>query len=296
MVKIAVIGNMNVDLIALFDELPGLDEGRETSDWKALPGGSGSNFSVAAKTLGASVTLYTAVGTGHFSKLIKEELERLGIRIHGIRKEGEQSLIFIASTPKGKVMYSLKGASHKLLPEDLPDTLNGDVIHVASKPSNFVFKYSGKGRLSYSPGPHVFQTELEMMLESIKKSDIVFLNESEARHLNMYPHPIVMPKELLVVTLGEKGSVVFLRDSAYYVEPFKVDTVVDTTGAGDVYAAAFLTEYLRSKDPLRAAKVASVAGAIAVTVMGGFVMLDSQVVYEAARQVRAMKWSPTPER
>ncbi len=290
MVKVAVIGNMNVDLIALFEDLPGIDEGRETSQWKVLPGGSGSNFSVAARTLGVDVNLYTALGTGHFSRAIKEELERLGVKIIGIRKEGEQSLIFIASTPKGKVMYSLKGASHMLKPEDLPNELDGDIVHIASKPPSFALKYAGKQRVSFSPGPHVFETPLEEIIEAMKRSNLVFLNEAEARHLGMYPRPIAMSSEVLVVTLGEKGSVVFLSNGeSYYIQPYHIEVVVDTTGAGDVYAAAFVTEYLRTGDPIRAARVASVAGAMAVTVMGGFVMLDPQSLYEASKVVRAMK-------
>ena len=290
MVRIAVIGNMNVDLIALFEDLPGIDEGRETSQWRVLPGGSGSNFSVAARTLGASVNLYTAIGTGYFSKMIKGELEKLGVKVIGIRKEGEQSLIFIASTPKGKVMYSLKGASHMLRLEDLPNELDGEIVHIASKPPSFALKYAGRHRVSFSPGPHVFGAPLEEMIDAIKKSNLVFLNEAEARHLGMYPKPIAMPSEALVVTLGEKGSVVFLSNGeTYYIQPYRVEIVVDTTGAGDVYAAAFVTEYLKTGDPIEAARVASVAGAMAVTVMGGFVILDPQSLYEASRAVRAMK-------
>lgn len=290
MVRIAVIGNMNVDLIALFEDLPGIDEGRETSQWRVLPGGSGSNFSVAARTLGASVNLYTAVGTGYFSNMIRSELEKLGVRVIGISKEGEQSLIFIASTPKGKVMYSLKGASHMLMPEDLPNDIDGDIVHVASKPSSFALKYVDRYRVSFSPGPHVFEASLEEMMDTIRRCNLVFLNEAEARHLGMYPKPVVMPKELMIVTLGEKGSVIFLSNGdVYYIKPYHVNDVIDTTGAGDVYAAAFITEYIKSGNPITAAKVASVAGAIAVTVMGGFVILDLQSLYEASKSIEAMK-------
>ncbi len=297
MVRIVVIGNINIDLIAFLDELPGLDEGREAKDWKLLPGGSGSNFSVAARSLGAEVELYSAVGTGYFSKVIVEELERLGIKVYGTLKEGEQSLIFIASTPKGKVMFSLKGVSHMLRPEDLPESFGADILHVATKPPEFPRKYVGKERISYSPGSHTFGHEDEIR-EIIPDLDFVFINEAEAKALRLYPSPDVLPKTALVVTLGEKGSMIFARGRRLKVGAFPVENVVDTTGAGDVYAAAFLTRYLETGDLVESAKFASAAGAIAVTTAGGFVLLDRQSLESAAKHVRVeeMRTSPTPER
>ena len=50
--SLSVIGNANVDLIAFLKDLPSLDEGRESEDWLLTPGGSGSNVSVAASSLG----------------------------------------------------------------------------------------------------------------------------------------------------------------------------------------------------------------------------------------------------
>ncbi|ABU81225.1 carbohydrate kinase family protein [Ignicoccus hospitalis] len=296
MVRIVVIGNINIDIIAFLDELPSIDEGREAKDWRVLPGGSGANFSVAARSLGADVELYAAVGTGTFSKKVVEELERAGVKVFGPLKEGEQSMVFIASTPKGKVMYSLKGVSHSLRPEELPERFGADVVHVATKPPSFVEKYLSTERLSYSPGTYAFE-ETESVKRLVGRVDFLFLNKSEAMRLGLYPEPEVLPREALVITLGGKGSLVYTRGGrAYYVESLKVE-VVDTTGAGDVYAAAFLVTYLTEGDIIKAAKAASAAGALAVTVPGGQIMLDVQSLKLAASKVgvREMRKSPTPE-
>ncbi|MBC7333738.1 MAG: hypothetical protein H5T85_04660, partial [Actinobacteria bacterium] len=53
--------------------------------------------------------------------------------------------------------------------------------------------------------------------------------------------------ELLVTTLGEKGSIGFVDSEVIYVDCFKVN-VVDTTGAGDVYHGAFLFGILKGWD------------------------------------------------
>jgi len=284
MVRIVVIGNINVDLIAFLDDLPSLDEGREAREWKILPGGSGSNFAVASRSLGAEVELYAAIGTGHFSRSIVKRLEFLGVKVFGPLKEGEQSVVFIASTPKGKVMYSLKGVSHSLRPEELPEGFAADALHVATKPVEFVKKYIGKEKIvSYSPGSYVFEENHE--IRSIaEKLDFLFLNEKEARKLES-EGPIPLPRKALIITKGERGSLVITRSSKLAVSALHVERVVDTTGAGDVFAAAFLTTYLKTRDIVAAAKLASAAGAMAVTAPGGFVVLDRQTLEEAARRV-----------
>jgi len=288
MVRIVTIGNINIDLIAFLDELPNIDEGREAKDWNLLPGGSGSNFAVAARSLGAEVELYAAIGTGYFSKNIIETLEGLGVKVFGPLKEGEQSIIFIASTPKGKVMYSLKGVSHAFLPEELPERFGADVVHVATKSVSFVKRYMGKERLSYSPGSYVFE-EADKILEVIDKIDFMFVNLSEAKRLGLYPSPRKLPKGVLAITMGEEGSLVYAEGGVYRVGALKVGKVIDTTGAGDVYAAAFLTTYLKTNDIVKACKVASAAGAVAVTVPGGFVMLDPQSLEEASKSVEVQE-------
>ncbi len=280
---LSVIGNANVDLIAFLDELPSLDEGRECKDWKIAPGGSGSNVSVVATSLGCEVNLYTAIGNGTFSKLIEGELERAEVKLRAVRKDGEQSMVFIASTPKGKVMYSLKGVSHSLRPEDLPDELPGQLLHVATKEPAFVRRYLGEIPVSYSPGSFVFhkRTEIEGIIAEL---DFLFLNEAEAKHLDAFSLPL--PKKALIVTRGEKGSVVVTRDKVIEFKALEVDEVVDTTGAGDAYAAAFLATYLLSGgDVVEAGKAATVAGALAVKVVGGFLKLDPKYVKELSKDV-----------
>ena len=54
--------------------------------------------------------------------------------------------------------------------------------------------------------------------------------------------------ELAVITLGAKGSLIVTNDGEYKIEAAPVETVVDTTGAGDLYAAGFLYGYTAGRD------------------------------------------------
>ncbi|ALU12376.1 hypothetical protein EYM_02960 [Ignicoccus islandicus DSM 13165] len=279
---LSVIGNANVDLIALLDDLPSLDEGRECKEWLLLPGGSGSNVSVVATGLGCNVRLYAAIGNGVFSKIIENELFKVGVKLEAVRKEGEQSIVFIASTPKGKVMYSLKGVSHLLTPSDLPAHVNSQLLHVATKEPSFVVKYLKKVPVSYSPGSFTFHKKKEIE-GVVPELHFLFLNEPEAVHLDAFSLPL--PRVALVVTRGEKGSIVVTNERVIEFKALKVEEVVDTTGAGDAYAAAFLATYLQRGDLIEAGKVATAAGALAVKNLGGFLKVNKREIEELSEAV-----------
>ena len=72
---------------------------------------------------------------------------------------------------------------------------------------------------------------------------------------------------VLIVTDGRDGSRVHFDGRWHDVVPFDADEV-DQTGAGDVYATAYLVQYRRSRDPLDAATFASCAAAMSVEAEG----------------------------
>jgi len=74
--------------------------------------------------------------------------------------------------------------------------------------------------------------------------------------------------EVVVITLGEKGSVISNGKDIIKIPVFKTNTI-DATGAGDVYCAAFLSEYLRTKDLYRSGLYASAAASILTEKTGG---------------------------
>jgi len=51
----------------------------------------------------------------------------------------------------------------------------------------------------------------------------------------------------VIITLGKDGSIISNGSGTYQIPSFKTN-VVDTTGEGDVYCAAFISEYLRTKN------------------------------------------------
>lgn len=119
--------------------------------------------------------------------------------------------------------------------------------------------WDAQGRVSMrawpDPGPVLARTQA------------LFLSEDdvagwEARALQLYEHVPVG-----ALTRAARGAILFVNGERYRVAPAPA-AEVEPTGAGDVFAAAFLTVYNRTGDPFEAAAVAATAGALTVEAEG----------------------------
>jgi sugar/nucleoside kinase (ribokinase family) len=102
--------------------------------------------------------------------------------------------------------------------------------------------------------------------------DIVFANEEEAKaYTGLSPQKalkaIASECDIAVVKLGEKGSIIQQHDDIYQAEGYKI-TPVDTTGAGDLYAAGFLYGLVNSQDIHSCGRIASIMSAKVIEVVG----------------------------
>ena len=70
------------------------------------------------------------------------------------------------------------------------------------------------------------------------------------------------------MTLGKKGYLYIQEGEVLHGNAFPVEAV-DSTGAGDTFHGAFLSEYLRTKDTSRCLRFASAAAALKCTALGG---------------------------
>jgi sugar/nucleoside kinase (ribokinase family) len=104
--------------------------------------------------------------------------------------------------------------------------------------------------------------------------DLVFANEAELKSLyetaDFDAAVAVLKKDarLAVVTRSEKGCVIVNRKGAEVVRAFPVERLVDTTGAGDLFAAGFLFGLARGKDPVSAARLGGLAAAEVIQHIG----------------------------
>lgn len=93
-----------------------------------------------------------------------------------------------------------------------------------------------------------------------------------------------------VVTLGRRGALLFISGDRYAVEAEPAQEV-DATGAGDVFAAAFLVEYQRQGDPWEAARFAACAAALRVEGRG-LDAIPSRAAVEARLAIHRRRFRP----
>ena len=103
--------------------------------------------------------------------------------------------------------------------------------------------------------------------------DLLFANEAELKSLYQtdFDAAVVALKKdarLAVVTRSEKGCVIVNRKGSEVVRAFPVERLVDTTGAGDLFAAGFLFGLARGKDPVSAARLGGLAAAEVIQHIG----------------------------
>lgn len=86
--------------------------------------------------------------------------------------------------------------------------------------------------------------------------------------------------ELLIITLGRNGSVLFDADNAIHVKSLEVEAI-ETTGAGDSYIGAFAARLLMGDDFAASAGYASAAAAVTVTKIGALSAMPTARELEA---------------
>ncbi len=120
--------------------------------------------------------------------------------------------------------------------------------------------------------PFVVRATGQVMWDIIARSDIVFLNAEEAETLGGGSAELALAKvgehaRTVVLKLGARGSLV-KHEGRLYPALAHPTHAIDTTGAGDAYAAGFLYGFLQGWDPSRAATLAARVAALTVSQVG----------------------------
>ena len=84
-------------------------------------------------------------------------------------------------------------------------------------------------------------------------ADIIFANESEIKSLfqtddlEYVKNECMKKNKIFAITLGSKGALIIKQSNIFKIDSEIIDNLVDTTGAGDLFAAGFLSEYIKSQ-------------------------------------------------
>ena len=254
--QIAVVGSLNIDLVARCSTLPQPGETIGGAAFSRVPGGKGANQAVAAARLGARVTFVGRVGTDHCAL---DALGREGVDVtRVVEDEGESGVALILVDDEGEnVIVVAPGANGRLSAGDVRLPPVDAVLCQLEVPVEAVTAAAERATffcLNAAPARAVPAKLLE-------RAGLVVVNRFELDALGATP-------ELTALTLGAEGAVLLENGvEVARAKPPRVDAV-DGTAAGDAFCAALLVYLLRGIDRDEALRLACVAGAIAASRFG----------------------------
>jgi len=280
-----VVGSLNQDLVVPVPRHPRPGETILGGDLARYPGGKGANQAVAAARMGAPVRMVGRVGADAFGEALLENLEREGVDASGVRALSDVptgvALISVDERGENAIVVS-PGANARLAPEDLtPAEFEGAGVLLLQLevPLAAVVRAARLGKeagalviLNAAPAQKLPEELLALL-------DLLVVNEHEAAAI-LEAAPPETPEEALaqartlsqrvpvaVITLGEKGLVYASGETSGHLPAYPV-RAVDTTAAGDAFTGALAAALAEGRELTEALKIASAAGALAVTKEG----------------------------
>jgi ribokinase len=275
-IDIVGFGAMNIDHMYRVDELV-VDGEQLVGGIESLPGGSAANTVYGLAKLGLKAGFVGAVGTDDAGNELIKDLRAVSVDTSQIRiKKGERTGTTICLSDKlgGRGIYVSPGANSLLGPEDIDlSYLNRTrILHLSSFADDGQFKLQGdvteklpiSVTVSLSPGMLYVARGLKALTPLLKRAHIAFLNRDEIERLTDKgfeegAKELVKSRcRIVVVTLGKgvakgKGMMVTAHiydgKKEYEVKSEKISSKLplETTGAGDAFAAGFLFGFLKGK-------------------------------------------------
>jgi ribokinase len=254
---VVAVGHGLVDIRFIVDRFVGPDEEARIINQTRGVGGSAANVAIDVSRLGGRSAVIIKVGLDGFGRLIIDGLMRERVDVSGVRVcIGDTGFTIVIIDRDGKIiMYGFKGSAEKLEPKDIDENIisKGKYLHIASLRLDTSIEAARKAKeyglkTSWDPGRVLSLKGIDYFKELIKYVDIVLVNRIEAKNLTGIEDYRVAARKiidygawLVVVKRGPEGIYAVTSDDKEYDFPaFPVERVIDTTGAGDAFAAGLL--------------------------------------------------------
>ncbi len=229
-----------------------------------VAGGSAVYISVAASYFTAPIRLVGVVG-GDFPKSEIEFLESRGVDMAGLQTiKGGKTFHW-----SGRYHYDLNERDtldtqlnvfetfNPVIPESYTKSryvLLGNIDPVLQR--NVIESMDKKPELVICDTMNFWiEGKRSELLETLKKVDVIIVNDSEARLLSAEPNLVKaarmimkMGPRIVIIKKGEHGALLFTGDTIFSAPAFPLELIYDPTGAGDAFAGGFIGHLARTED------------------------------------------------
>jgi sugar/nucleoside kinase (ribokinase family) len=235
-----------------------------------MSGGSAGNTMAGLASLGGRGAFIGKVAKDQLGKVYRHDITAMGVKFDtpDLTDGTPTGSCLILVTPDAqRTMNTFLGACHLLTPDDMDESViaASKVTYLEGylwdppaakqaflKAAALAHAAGRKVALSLSDAFCVNRHHASFLDLVDGHVDILFANESEiiALYGGDFEHAAAEAArhvEMAVLTRGEKGAIALLKGERFEVAAEKTDKIVDTTGAGDLFAAGFLYGYTRDR-------------------------------------------------
>ena len=252
-------------------------------------GGSAANTVIGVADFGGRAAYAGKVGNDDLGEFCLADMRKMGVTIEVPPAEGRTGTCVVLITEDAqRTMLTCLGVSATLGPEDIDEAelrqakylyvegylFTAEKPHAAALKAIELAKKQGVLVAFTVSDPFLIQHHRDEFWGLIKGPvDLLFCNLQEGRSLTGLQDPIEIAHEIhkharnVALTLGPNGSILMHEGEAIPIEALAVEAV-DTTGAGDMYAAGLLSGITQDLSWKQAGHLASHAAARIVTQLG----------------------------
>lgn len=225
------------------------------------PGGIAFNFAVNAVKNNIDCSLVSAIGEDWDGEKIKKLLQTLHFDIShlhqmkgktaqqkiNLKENGER--VFVGYNPGVLSKWYLNKANinfileHQIVYVPLSDGLE-DIFDKIANLQGITKVVDLSQDYEFAD----FESKNNLITKYCINFDIIFIGGNENLIVQVKMLSTKYPKKLFILTLGNKGSFAFQNGKSYFQKAYKVNKVIDTTGCGDAFQAAFTVSYFANNN------------------------------------------------
>ena len=277
------IGNANMDLLMKLPCIPLEDEKIQATEIEERPGGSASNYAVAASRIGLQTGFIGCVGQDEHGKNLALALTKENVDIQYLQNDSSRTgLALVFSAPNGvHSIVSYRGANAKFDIRKTPDEYitSSWILHCSGAPLSVISSILALRKtcgaiISVDPGLGTIATFKQTLRQILSQIQLFFVNEPEFMELTSLKVTLNNVKKLagksggiVSVQRGADGVIISNSKETYEIPAYSV-AVKDTTGAGDTYTAAFTSALIRGYSLKLAGEYGCIAAALKCTIHG----------------------------
>ncbi len=271
------IGRINLDISMHVKELPKRNDHVISDEGQITFGGSAANFATQSTRLGIKTTLFSCIGDDLYGQLCLKEMAKIGVDISGVfvlENQATGIFIYIHDEQNNQLVVAKPGANRflekRIFEEE--NVVEAKVIHIAGSFPMMIERASETATtngivLSLDPGRTAEKLDFQKILPH---TDLLFINRQELKdYFKIEPIESELREfaktfpGIVIVKIGKDGAIA--TDGFEYCTSgvFEVP-VKNTLGAGDAFAAGFITAWTRSEKIIQALNFANAVAALTI--------------------------------